>query len=853
MDIWGRMFSRGVRTRSKFKIELKQQPKDDKIAQEIDNEITKIESRAQDSATNSHGGTSRRSRFSKTNSNKQIDELKTLMGYKDPEQIKKDLMKRFADDGVEPDPEFIEKMVQESNKEMDLIQKYITDPKSTNENLTLEEINHYIEWLISDGQKKISEQNGVKHSQINEELNEMIKSEDESPESLSHAFELVGQLVKDSQNSLEKLPHFLYRMTRLHNSDLSRKVPAEKWIELYSISTAIKDDKIRNQCLFLCGKLLYTALKIEYGPKMRPDPINEKFYIESLIEYNDFSKALELFHTRKTKDVKDERFWFELGAEIYIAKNDIEKAIELIDYIKENWGYVSSITLVKASKKSLNNQNLDDSLWFWEEIQMNIDKLGITDENYIPETQIMTDPKVVYEYYNRLEPVSWPMIDEIIFAFVGNMRFNESFAILNYILAQDPEYQDHFISSLQNSFDPLGLQLYVNELKDASNKLISDESQSSLLKSLGSIPQGVSIEESFLMNNILVYLNRLAEVNKKHFAVIEDLRELIKNGSKLSTFDASSLLSLLLEANSNIGLNLSTELITFMNKNNVSKTPTNSVLPKANSILYEVFCKYILSTSRPKLAVLDGVLSIMEGSNVQMDEKFANTIVTKLIINKQYAKAVSFIESYVLTDNSISVKKITDKNYGDMKPLWNTCLAAYYQLVFINKSTIDERNDLLKRFIQKIVEQNVRDVTVFSDAIGALLAFNDTPTLIAFIKWYAQSSDGNIPPYVVVGIKAKLEERLQKLDSYITDDQKVFVEQYKKMYGLEAHAITSRTKPQEVNDIVGCILSYSELFGYTRNSFTLATEISDAKINSAKTEFDSLVRARLEEFGVLSN
>lgn len=840
--------ARGVRTRSKFKINHKKQDKTEDFEDfegEIHKKIKHIESRV-NSTGDETPKTVRRSKFSNNKANN--DDLRSILGYKDPSEIRSELLERFKKDGVDPDSEFIDKMVEESQKEMQVLKKYMEDPKSIKEELSMDEINHFIEWLISDGQKRILMDNS-NTNQLDDELNEMIKSDDQSPESLVKAFDLVSELGQDEENSLKRLPQFLYRMTRLRNSDLSSKVPAEKWGLLYGISTSIKNDQIRNQCIYLCGKLLYSSLVREYGPKMRPDPINEKFYIESLIKYEQYPKALELFNSRKEKDVKEERFWFELGAEIYISMGNMDRGIEIIDQIKDKWGYINSLVLVKGLKVSISNQNVDDALWFWEEVQMNIDNVGLVIDNYIPETQMMDDSKVVFDYYNRVEPVSWQILNEVIFAFIGNMRFQESFNILNYVHSIDSEYLIYFIQSLKSSFDSLGLQLFVNELKDSKLDDISASVKNTLMDGLVSITStenSQSIDETLLMNNILVYLNRLAETNKRDLATINDLREMIKNSAMLTTFDANSLLDLLLQSRSNVGSKLATELLNFMNKNVLSNNEKSS-LPKANSNLYNVFCKYLLSYDRPKLKGLDGVLKIMEQSNIPMEESLASNIISKLILNKQYGKAISFIERYVMTDDSSISVKFIDTTKGE-KSLWNTCLLAYYQLVFIGKSNIDERNKSLRDFIYKIVANEVKDESVFSDTVGVLLAFNDIPTCIAFIKWYGETFGSVLLPKIIIGIKGKLEERLLKLDDRLGEDQKVYVDQYKERYGL-AQTIRSRAQSQDVTNVIDAIKNYCALFGYVPNSFTISMSNSDIKVEESKREFERLVELRLREFG----
>lgn len=832
------VFSRGVRTRSKFKVEIKRAPENGNPDAEIDREVQKIEAKATDAGIGAQVSV-RRSRFASGKNS--ASQLKSALGYKDPEEIKKELLERFKRDGVEPDPEFIDKMVDESHKEAEILQKYVENPKSMQEELTNDELEHFVDWLISDGQRRVL-MDGASVREADRELNNLIKSNDQSPEALVKAFEMLGEVGQDGEDSLQQLPQFLYRMTRLRNSELAMKITVEKWIALYGVATAIKNDGVRNQCIYLCGRLLYSALKRDYGPKMRPDPINEKFYVEALVSYEEYAPALELYESRKEKDVKDERFWFELGTDIHLAKGDMDKAIEIIDYIKDRWGYVSSLVLVHGLKVSLTAQNIDDAMWFWEEIQMNMESVGLVAENYIPETQTMDESQVVFDYYNRIEPVSWGMLDEVVFAFVGNMRFNESFSVLGYADSADKGYISHFVETFEERFDSLGLQLFVNELRETQSQDIPEQTKLTILNGLGNaVKEHQSIDETLLLNNIHVYLNRLALTNKKDLATINDLREMVKKGAKLTTFDANSLLDVLLGSKSNVGLKLATEILNFANRNAVEET--TSLLPKADAKLYNVFCNHLLSHDRPRLGGLEGVFRIMAQSGIPIDETLASNVISKLILNKQYGKAIAFIEQYVLTDDPISVHTITP----GASCLWNTCLLAYYQLVFVGKSNIDERNKSLRLFVDKIVANRVQHEAVFKDTVGVLLAFNDIPTCIAFITWYASLFGEVLPTEIVLGIKGKLEERLVKLDDRLSDNQRVYVDQYKHKYGL-AEAIGSRAKPQHAQSVLEALREYSKLFGYVPNSFKLALESSDDAAEQARVNFEQLVHKRCAHF-----
>lgn len=857
---------RGLRTRSPIKVKIASSKDKDEI-QENEN----INRETKDSRK-----ILRRSRFDNglqrgngIDGSDSVNSIIQQMQFKDPQEIKKELISRFKKDNVDVDDEFIEKMIAESIKEKNLVSEYIKDPSITLSKVSQDEINKYIDWIIEDGSNRIESQqkDGYRRKvELREKLDEFMVNEqgDSDPETMTKAFTMAQELsILNSESSLDKLPIFLTHLSKMSNSELQSSVSLDKYAKLYELSTQIVDLNKRDKCIYLCGKLLYGALLRELGPRARPDPINEKFFIESCIRYEDLDHALALFESRKDKDVKDERFWYELGVFIHLSRysknvssdltrqkknegkdedeinDDLDKAIDLIQDIRNKWGYVHNLVLIDGLKRCCVNGDIESACWFWEEIELNINDLGIVNDIKVPDTKLLdeSEKEKVYNYYNRIEPVSYAGLIEIIFSFIGGLNFENGLNILSKVIEIDNNFIYEFVKKFSSQFKYSGRELFLIELEN--DKLSNENSDKYLpvirdylideIKPLQKT-RCSSFEEAKLVEDINIYLERLNILKGKNLSKINDLEEIIQSGEKLTSFDVKSLLSILLEHKSATSFQLACRIISQMNEHK-SNGVNNSILPVANSYAYTEFCKQFLSQSNPRVKEINQFLDMMIQYDIKLDQTLANKIIISFISKKLYTESIKFIETYLFTENPIAIDKIRLGKPGT-KNLWTTAFVAYYKSVVAGSLTNElfkERLQSLHSFIKHMMDEQVDDDFTIQEAIGTLLSYGDFQGTICLLQWYGETINqnrGNLLKFeLVLAIKTKLEVSITKAEKYLKRNNKnhnngnhVYQERivnYRKEFGIYSlHDDMKDKKDVPWQEVAMIIYKYADLFCY---------------------------------------
>lgn len=840
----------------------------------------------------------KRSKFSKFSSDnilKQHDSNRNMlndimkqMNFKKPQQIIDELTSRFERDGIEVDHEFIEKMVQESTKEQKLLTEYIENPQTTLSKVNEDEINTYVDWLIEDGLNRIKNQSKdiyKKKVEMRSKLNEFILNnnteDNQDPEKLTNAFIMAQELSNlNSESSLDKLPIFLKHITKLTNSELQNSINLNKIASLYEISTQIIDPNKREICIYLCGKLLYQALKRELGPRARPDPINEKFYIESCINFGDLDTALSLYNSRKEKDVKNERFWFELGISIYMAKyasnltdsNDaLNTAIELVHDVRERWGFVNNSVLIDSIKKCCIKSNFDDAFWFWEDIQINIDEFGIQKDIAIIENQFFDekDKDQVFNFYNKIEPISYNELIQCIFMFISSLQFEKGFNILKSIVLLDNNFIYEFIKEFGIQFKYSGRELFLieleNDIKNEDPKYLPNI-RDYLIEEIKPLQNSRchSFEEAKVLEDINIYLERLSKLRNKNLSKINDLQEIIQSGEKLTSFEVKNLLNILLEHKSVTSFQLACKIINQMNVNKVNNV-LDSIFPIANSFTYTEFCKQFLHESNPRVKEINDFLQMMITYDIKLDQNLANQIILSYISKRMYSEAIKFIETYLFTDNPIAINNIRVKNDGN-KNLWITAFIVYYKSVvsgFLTEELFNNRLESLHNIINNLIKENIYDELTIQEAIITLLAYGDYKTSLCLIEWYGLNNPfqkGKLKFNFVLALKTRFEVSISKAEKYLkqskkSKSEKIFyserIKPYRLQFGIQSLQEDLKTKRDFTWQEVAMVLyRYAELFcfksTYSKDDpFSLL--ISDEDRNNRKLKFNTSL-SQLQQF-----
>ncbi|AQZ11132.1 SOV1 (YMR066W) [Zygosaccharomyces parabailii] len=178
------------------------------------------------------------------------------------------------------------------------------------------------------------------------------KEELESPEQIEDAifsdlFHSAGQNSESYLNHVDLTYQILTDMNDRKNKGLEI-LSLEQLVQVFELSKLIPIEGRRKRGLFLAGNLIYSLGTV------RMDPVNESFYIDSLVNYGFYKKAYDLFESNRAK--VNERWWYELGMMVALRANYLQKFDKLMvasDLRFGEYPYVSLKVLKLAVKRKL--------------------------------------------------------------------------------------------------------------------------------------------------------------------------------------------------------------------------------------------------------------------------------------------------------------------------------------------------------------------------------------------------------------------------------------------------------------------------------------------------------------------
>lgn len=181
----------------------------------------------------------------------------------------------------------------------------------------------------------------------------MIDKEIESETELENAIvsELFKPTGKDGETYLMNTDFIYEILTDLNNrkKPLGAKVLSiDQLVEAFELAKTVPIEGRRRRGIFLAGNLIYSLGKV------RMDPVNESFYIESLVNYGLYKKAYNLFESVREK--VNERWWYEMGMMIALRGNYLRKLDTLLaiaDKKFDSYPYIAPKMLQLAIKKKL--------------------------------------------------------------------------------------------------------------------------------------------------------------------------------------------------------------------------------------------------------------------------------------------------------------------------------------------------------------------------------------------------------------------------------------------------------------------------------------------------------------------
>ncbi|GAV54302.1 hypothetical protein ZYGR_0AL00340 [Zygosaccharomyces rouxii] len=231
-----------------------------------------------------------------------------------------------------------------------LDRKLKTDTLGENERLQL-----LFDYLLKECEIEIRtlNQSGTDTLEKSKELGD--KSSDlpiESPEQLEDAVfsDLFESGKKDGRTHLNHVDLVYQILADLNDGKPQglNVLTLEQLVQAFELSKLIGIEERRKRGIFLAGNLLYSLGTV------RMDPVNESFYIDSLVNYGLYKKAFELFESNRVK--VDERWWYELGMMVALRANYLNKFDKLFVATDLRFGkypYVSPQVLRLAVRRKL--------------------------------------------------------------------------------------------------------------------------------------------------------------------------------------------------------------------------------------------------------------------------------------------------------------------------------------------------------------------------------------------------------------------------------------------------------------------------------------------------------------------
>ncbi|KAH3900136.1 Sov1p SCDLUD_003104 [Saccharomycodes ludwigii] len=282
----------------------------------------------------------------------------------------------------------------------------------------------------NDQQKYISIINSIFHYLVNESYLEITRFNTLGPEKISQIVEsddfvktakfaalqnnemdeqllfdrLKYDLFKDTGNpgKLQSTTENYWKMTKnlfnvlelidrdQKNVALYESFKLEEFVSIFEFCKKIPVKSLKLKGLCISGNLIYRN-----NPKLRMDPINESFYIESLMNYGSAKKAILL--VRNSTERIHQRWWNEVGLMCYLSTNQLKKFKKMFKETINKFGddYIDIRILKKAIWKNLSFcNNIQEANYYCDLFIKIVERYGC--EEYNPEQQIMQNTTSIF-------------------------------------------------------------------------------------------------------------------------------------------------------------------------------------------------------------------------------------------------------------------------------------------------------------------------------------------------------------------------------------------------------------------------------------------------------------------------
>ncbi|KAL3232764.1 hypothetical protein RNJ44_04680 [Nakaseomyces bracarensis] len=584
---------------------------------------------------------------------------------------------------------------------------------------------------------------------------------------------IIEELFLSNDNNSPSLPLANTEMLVSILSDMSKHtweenssvITLEQLADIFEIAKQVPENLIKRRALYFSAKVLYDSKKV------RMDPVNESFYIDTLVFFGKYNEALKLFNSNKDK-VK-QRWWNELGMMITLRSNQIGAFNYLLHETDSEYGdgtYLHPKIIRIAIKRYLTTRNISKANEMSDRLLQMIDILGVS--NKIEDTDIINLQSLEdAEIY--LNEVEIPSVSDILIIIKHHIHWKnteKAYDLLAKYLVTAADIDNDYricISKLK-----LILLKDLDELENALYKRIDHDICKQITMKLD---QTLSEEKATLkidkrISSQILY-DKLNKLGDKKQSGIEKLlnytkKELMNIKSQFANSKPKvekevyyNVLKLLLANNEEEKAYMILSVLEDMNRNYLVANQKDGML---NSHHYALFINYYnnkLITARKKFQYEEKVLAIIEklkNNKIAPSPEFWSNLIAYYRSTNRFDNAFDIInnllaqEKYELEDQTDGIpmesyerKTFNLKLYTD---IWITYAKYFHLIASTSLNGVEIKQNKLSYLTKKILTGNSNLPLLTSRELFFLMTVNDniipTPHLyIRVIKVFLKQND----------------------------------------------------------------------------------------------------------------
>ncbi|CDK26411.1 unnamed protein product [Kuraishia capsulata CBS 1993] len=726
---------------------------------------------------------------------------------------------KLDQDGTSVDDAFIKNIAQEWAANFP--KGKLMEREELQKDETKESLIEFVDWVIQDAQKTLHD------TRETGSLDDDFPSDPDS-EDLEHVMSEMAELYRT--NGLEML---IPTLKTLHDDPQStiQTIALPKLAELFNIATQLEDPAKKTEAIFLAGEILYTT------PRLRADPINESFYIDSLIKNKKYSKAEYLWNSRKDKpDVSEFRFWSDIGIKININKLNLGGAEELASECSQRFGYVHPSIMQLFILVYLRMKQPEQALDWWKRMKELIKKGGVV--KHVSELNVgMTDnPGLIYEYLEKEEQPTYSDVVTIANAFIDSGEFERAISVINTLMFQDSSLAiDAVVRMVRTQLSYPTKELLLTYLEKTPSRKLVPFAKSRLSKVIvdsREIPD-VNREHPVFLHKVLNELTKLKTPQAQEMLVK------LGEGKISSSADYCMLLRVLLKAKSRTTLAVADELIQLMNESlkATNEGQTSNMIPPANAHMYTILVQHLARRKQNTIPQIEELMKIMEKEGIEQNAHLANQIVHAYWRRKMYQPLFAYATSCLENDKL----ELTELFYLTLFRVHYKCLRSAHT----KKEIDDEKNAVRELFVNFVKQSHLfPEAASFEAAIPAFLVSGDFAGACAALEYMGTVT--NVPPSLelvasvahhVLGAWRKTSYLALKDSENIPDDIQIEVKAFFSQLDNLMTLMSKNNRAQlQWKAPVGILLKYKDICNYQTYPGITVT-LNEEGVRSSKNAF----------------